>query len=137
MRSDNCADRLLFIERLSRKTSADPLCGQRNRTKSGVYNQLFYIASDNYRSALQVPLAGGTVLQMDQAASSYQGILWHYRERCEDTDMDCNLGLCVGSNNKKATGPGIESLHNSTDFECNLIRESVYFTSTYGSWLQN
>ena len=38
---------------------------------------------------------------------------------------------------KKATEPGIESLHNSTDFECNLIRESVYFTSTYGSWLQN
>jgi hypothetical protein len=51
--------------------------------------------------------------------------------------MDCNLGLCVGSNNKKATEPGFESLHNSTDFEFNLIRESVYFTGTYGSWLQN
>lgn len=137
MRSDNCTDRLLFIERLSRKTSADPLCGQRNRTESGVSNQLFYVAGDNYRPALQVPLAGGTVLQMDQAASSYQVIVWHYRECSEDTNMDCNLGLRVGSNNKKATELGIKSLHNSTDFKCNVIRESAYFTSTYGSWLQN
>ena len=74
---------------------------------------------------------------MDQAASSHQGILWHYRERCEDADMDCNLGLCVGSNNKKAIESGFESLHYSTDFECNLIRKSVYFTGTYGRRLQN
>jgi len=51
--------------------------------------------------------------------------------------MDCNLGLCAGSNNQKATESGFESLHNSTDFERDLIRESVYFTITYGSWLQN
>ena len=82
-------------------------------------------------------LAGGTVLQMDQTTPAYQGILRHDQERREDTDMDCDLGLCAGSNNQKATESGFESLHNSTDFECHLIRESVYFTSTYGSWLQN
>ena len=136
MRSDNCVDRFLCIERLSRKTSACPLRGQRDRTESGVSNQLFYIAGDNHCTALQVPLAGGTVLQMDQTTPAYQSILRYYRERGEDTDMDCNLGLCAGSNNQKATESGFKSLHNSTDFEPNLIRESVYFTSTYGSWLQ-
>jgi hypothetical protein len=74
---------------------------------------------------------------MDQAALSYQGIFWYIREYCEDTDTDRNLGLCAGSNNQKAIESGFKSLHNSTDFERNLIRESVYFTSTCGSWLQN
>jgi len=50
---------------------------------------------------------GRTVLQMDQAAFSYQDILWHDRERCEDTDMDYTLSLCVGGNYKKATEPGV------------------------------
>ena len=54
-----------------------------------------------------------------------------------NASMDRNLGICVGSNNQKGIESGFESLHNSTDFERNLIRESVYFTSTYGSWLQN
>ena len=64
-------------------------------------------------------------------------LFWHIQERREDSGMDCNLGLCAGSDNQKGIESGFESLHNSTDSERDLIRESVYFTSTYGSWLQN
>ena len=43
--------------------------------------------------ALQKPLAGGTLLQVDQAASSDQAVLRHVGERGEDADLDCRLGL--------------------------------------------
>ena len=48
-----------------------------------------------------------------------------------------NFGLCAGGNNREAVESGFKSLHNPTDFERNLIRESLYFTNTYGSWLRN
>jgi hypothetical protein len=38
-------------------------------------------------------LAGGVVLQMDQAASAHQGVLWHQRERRQDADLDCHIHL--------------------------------------------
>ena len=137
MRSDNCVDQLLSGEILSRKTPAHPLRGQRNRTEPCVFDQLFYITSANNRTALQIPLAGGTIFQMDQTAPAYQSLFWHIRERREDSDMDSDLGLCFGCDNQKRIESGFESLHNSTDSERKLIRESVCFTSTYGSWLQN
>jgi len=100
VRSNNCVDQLLSGERLSRKTWTYPLCGQRNRTERGVFNQLFYIASDNNRTALKMPLAGGTVLQMDQTAPAHQSLFWHIRERRENSSMNRNLGLCVGGASK-------------------------------------
>jgi len=40
------------------------------------------------RAALQMPLAGGVVPQVDQAAPADQGVLRHLRERGEDPDLD-------------------------------------------------
>jgi len=82
-----------------------------------------------------MPLAGRTVFQMDQAAPSDQSVFWHIRERRQNTDMDCGISLCAGGYHKKASQTGIEPLHNSTDFERNAFRESLYFTSTYGKQL--
>src|SRR5574341_1211116 len=48
-------------------------------------------AGHHHRTALQMPLAGGAVLQMDQAAPADQGFLWHHGERSEDSDMDRHL----------------------------------------------
>ena len=74
---------------------------------------------------------------MDQTAPAYQSFFWHVRECRENSSMDCNLGLYVGRDNQKGIESGFESLHNSTDSERDLIRESVYSTGTYGNWLQN
>ena len=83
-----------------------------------------------------MPLAGGTVFQMDQAAPSDQSVFRHLRERRQNTDMDCGVNLCAGGYHKKTAQTGIEPLHNSTDFERNAFRESLYITSTYGKRLQ-
>lgn len=47
---------------LSGKTSACLLRGQRDRTEPGVSHQLFYVAGDNHRTTLKMPLAGGAIL---------------------------------------------------------------------------
>jgi Domain of unknown function (DUF4372)/Transposase DDE domain len=43
--------------------------------------------------ALPHALANRAVFQMDQTASTNQSVLWHDRERRQNPDMDCNLGL--------------------------------------------
>jgi hypothetical protein len=45
---------------------------------------------------LQITLASGIVFQMDQAAPADQSVFRHQRERGEDTDLDCRVGLCPG-----------------------------------------
>src|SRR5271157_620185 len=66
---------------------------------------------------LQVAVASGIVLQVDQAAPANQVFLWHQRECCEDPNLDCRVGLCTGRHRPEAFGPGDQPLPNSTDFE--------------------
>ena len=54
---------------------------------------------------------------VDQAASADQGIFRHQRERGEDPDLDCRVGLCPGGDHPQATEAGGESLPDSTDFK--------------------
>jgi len=37
-----------------------------------------------------------------------------------------NASVFAGSHHQKAAESGVEPLHNSTDFECNVFRESLY-----------
>ena len=53
---------------------------------------------------------------MDQAAPSDQSVLWYIRERGEDTNLDCHIGLCAGWHHKERADNRPESLHNFTDF---------------------
>ena len=48
-------------------------------------------------TAVQVPLAGGAFLQVDQAVSSDQGVLRHVGQCGEDADLDSHQCLRVGS----------------------------------------
>ena len=50
---------------------------------------------------MQEPLAGGTVLQVDQTASSDQALLRHVRECGQDTNLDRGFGLCAHAIVKK------------------------------------
>jgi len=69
-------------------------------------------------------------IELDQAASQNQGLLWHHRKRSQNSDMDCHLRLCSRRHREKDLESGPESLHNSTGFERDAIRENAHFTGT-------
>ena len=52
---------------------------------------------------LQEPLVGGIVLQVDQAASVFQTVLWHFPERGQVTNLDRRLGLRPGCHRPEAS----------------------------------
>jgi hypothetical protein len=72
----------------------------------------------------------GAVLQVDQAASSYQGILRYHRECGEDSDLDRPLGVCARCDREEDIENRQQPLHNSTDSECYSVREDAHSTST-------
>ena len=71
-----------------------------------VPHQQLHASGTYHRPDIQVPLASGIVLQVDQAASANQGVLRHQRERGEDPNLDRGLGLRAGGHRPQATGPG-------------------------------
>ena len=64
---------------------------------------------------LQVPLAGGTFLQMDQAAPPDQGFLRHQRKCGEDTDLDRRVRLRARCYRSQKARTELKSLSDSTD----------------------
>ena len=76
---------------------------RRNQQAVQFLTNNFDASGTDHRPDLQVALAGGTVLQMDQAASADQGILRHQRERGEDPDLDRGLGLRAGGHHPQET----------------------------------
>ena len=65
---------------------------------------------------------------MDQAAPPDQEILWKFRERGEDANLDCDLNLRTRCHRQETAEPGEQSLHNSTDSERHPFRENPHFT---------
>ena len=67
---------------------------------------------------------------MDQTASSYQALLRHYRERSQNADLDCHIGLCLGRHREKAAQYRVLTLHNSTNSEPHSFRENINRSNT-------
>ena len=63
------------------------------------------LAGVHHHRALSLPVASRVVFQMDQAASSYQSLLRHLRERRQNPNLDCRLGLRARRHRQKATQP--------------------------------
>ncbi len=76
------------------------------------------------------------VLQMDQAEPAHQGLLWHQRECRQNPDMDRCHRLLVDCHPEETAQNRGQSLHNSTDFKRDRVRENAYKTATYGFGLQ-
>ena len=57
-------------------------------------------------------MAGGTLLQMDQAAPAHQILLRHLRECRQDPNLDRHLGLCACRHPQETTRLQGRSLHN-------------------------
>jgi len=66
---------------------------------------------------------GRTIFQVDKTALANQGFLRYFRERCKDSGLDCYLRVRADSHPEEATPHQPESLHNSTGFEYQPIRE--------------
>jgi len=56
---------------------------------------------------------------MDKTAFEDKEVLWDIRQCSEDSDMDSGICVCADCYNKEDAENPVESLHNSTDFECN------------------
>src|SRR4029077_7306667 len=127
LRSNRDTLRFLRSKRLSRKAASHPLFRSANQQSSGFSNQQFYLTGFNHRPIVSMPMAGGIVLQMDQATLSYQGLLWHQRE----TDLDCHLDLRVGGDRQKALESRSQLVLDSTDSERDDHGENSAHTSTF------
>jgi hypothetical protein len=79
---------------------------------------------------VQMPLAGGTLLQMDQAASSHQAVLRHLGKRGQDADLDRRLGLRPRRHRQEASRPGRLALHFAPDPLGHPFRENAHRSST-------
>jgi hypothetical protein len=101
-----------------------------------VSNQQLHPVGAGDCTALQMSLTGGTVLQMDQATFADQGVLWHHRERRQDSNLDRNLRVCARSHCQETSEAGQEPLHNSTDFERDTIRTNTHFTGAFAHRLR-
>ena len=80
-------------------------------------------------ASVQKPLAGGALLQVDQAASSHQTVLRHLGERGEDADLDRRLGLRSRRHHQEASRPGRLALHFATDPLGHAFRENAHTSS--------
>ena len=87
-------------------------------------------AGAHHRRALPLPLAGRTVLQVDQAASAHQGVLRHLGERGEDADLDRRLRLRARRHHSQAPATVRQPLRNSTDPEPHHVRANPAGSAT-------
>ena len=116
LRLDYRANRTEGAQGLSATSEAHQVLRCRARQTSGFSNQQLRFASAHHRSALSLPMAGRTTLQMDKTASSDQEVLRHNQERSEDTNMDCHHRLRSGCHRQKTAQYRCFTLHNPTDF---------------------
>lgn len=126
---NRCPDNFLRRQVVSGKTSACPLLRSRKQQTLMLLDQQFFAASFDHCPTVQMPLAGGTVFQMDQTTSEDQSLLRYLRKCRENPSLDRRLSLHPGSHPEKAAWLRSRPLHNSTDFECDVIRENAHFTS--------
>src|SRR5713226_5386518 len=94
--SDRHSDILRIGLGVSRCTTARELLRRGDQQAAEVPDQQLCAPCTYHRANLQVPLAGGTVLQMDQATPAHQGLLRDQRECSEDPDLDRGVGLRAG-----------------------------------------
>jgi hypothetical protein len=77
-------------------------------------------------------MASRTVFQMDQTASANQEVLWYFRKRSEDSNLDCRFNLCAGRNREKETRCQVQSLLNIADRKHHAFRENTHFIAVCG-----
>ena len=72
-------------------------------------------------------MAGGIVLQVDQATFAHQTISGYERECREDANMELRVHLCADRHHQKGTSPRCLALRFITDIVGISFRENPYF----------
>src|SRR4249919_3029769 len=80
----------------------------------------------------RVPMAGGAVLQVDQAAPAHQTLLRHFRERCADANLDRHQRLRAGGDHQEETSSERVPAYAATDLVADALRETAAETSGCG-----
>jgi hypothetical protein len=128
-----------FPDTIPGETPPHPLLRFKEQENVCVSDQQLLPAGHHDCRSLSLPLAGEIVFQMDQAASQNQGLLWHYRECSQNSDLDRHLGLCARGYREENLESGPKSLHNSTDSEPDPFRKKskINLSSTFKYQLHN
>jgi hypothetical protein len=104
----------------------------RNRQDLGVPDQQLHGNGSHDLRALQSALASGAVLQMDQAAFTYQEVLRQLRECGEVANLDRRVSLCPCGYRQETPQPGCFALHFATDIVGHSVRENALAASVSG-----
>ena len=102
MRSDGQTGRLLLCPILPGKDSPYKVLRLHNRKNSGILMQQLFSASTCNSRPLSMPMASGTILQMDKATSTNQVIFRYVGECCQKPNMDSSISIRYRRNHKKA-----------------------------------
>jgi len=125
LRSNCYALWLLCPKGLSRKTAPRPFLRCANQQGFGFPDQQLYPTTPDHRPTVSMPLAGGVVLQVDQATPSHQGgLLWYQRQCHQNANLDCYLDLSVSGHRQKTLEPQLQLVLDSTDFKRHHLREN-------------
>src|SRR6266576_867009 len=87
-RPNHCPDWSQNSHPLSARLAPRPLLLNRTGAATGALNQQLFDSRLNRGRSLSLPLAHRIILQMDQAASPHQKFLWHFRQQCQDANLD-------------------------------------------------
>src|SRR4030042_743295 len=105
------------LSTLSRSTSANQFLRYRKPSSPYLSDEQLYLASPDDCSALQTSMEVRVVLQMDQTKSSDQGVLRHFREHRENSNLDRHLCISVGGNYQEAAPNRANAQRNSPSFK--------------------
>jgi hypothetical protein len=136
VRSANSLERPLQQTIISGTVAAHSVQSAGYRQNIGFFEQSQNAARLNYMCFIQKPSGDRTVFQVDQTEPSYQEFLRDIRECGQNANLDCGIGLCADSDYQKAPESGDTTLHFSTDFVGNNIRENALAASICRSGLQ-
>lgn len=97
LRSIGTTHRLLSSQGLSGQTASGEVSRRRERPNLGISDQQFYVTGLDHCRTVSLPLAGGTLLPLDQAEPADQNFLWHLGERSQGSNLDCRVNLCAST----------------------------------------
>ena len=129
-RSENPPSRAENVPSLSRCASPHQLRRYRYPEALGLLDQQLLPSTPDDCPPLQVPLACGVVLQMDQTVPSDQGLLWNLPERRQDPDLDRHQRLLTRGHSQKGTENRPQSRRNLANSQHHPVRKSLYESST-------
>src|SRR5436189_3130477 len=115
-----------------RLPASHPLSRSRDRKEPGVPDQPVCVAGADHLRPVPLPMAGGAVLQVDQAAPAHQTLLRHFRERCADANLDRHQRLRAGGDHQEETSSERVPAYAATDLVADALRETAAETSCCG-----